>query len=307
MSERILQVTHEGTLKIGDKKIACAVLENGIRILTQSAVYTAFDRPRRGRRKRDPAVKLDNKTIQVPSFLAANNLIPYYITNEAIIELLQGTKYRTRSGKIAKGYRAEILPLLADVWLHARQDGAKLNHLQIEVTKKVEILVRALAKVGIDALIDEATGYQEFRDKKALQALLDKYLRKELAAWAKKFPDEFYIEMFRLRGWQWKGMKINNRPGVVGRYTNNIVYSRLAPGLIKELEEKNPKTDKGHRKSKHHQWLSDDIGNPALAQHLHACIALMKTCGNNGWNQFMRNLNRAFPKKEEQLEWDLEE
>ena len=71
-----------------------------------------------------------------------------------------------------------------------------------------ELLMRGLAHVGIIALVDEATGFQQIRDRDALQAILDAYLRKELAAWAKRFPDEFYQQIFRLRGWQWKGMKI---------------------------------------------------------------------------------------------------
>jgi len=49
--------------------------------------------------------------------------------------------------------------------------------------------VRGFARVGIIALVDEATGYQEVRNKLALQAILDAFLRKELAAWAKRFPD----------------------------------------------------------------------------------------------------------------------
>ena len=56
----------------------------------------------------------------------------------------------------------------------------------------------------------------------------DRFLRKELAAWAKRFPDEFYQQIFRLQGWEWKGMSIN-RPQAVGHYTKDIVYARLAP------------------------------------------------------------------------------
>jgi len=73
--------------------------------------------------------------------------------------------------------------------------------------ERSRVFLNIFAKIGIIALIDEATGYQEVRDKNALQEILDKYLRKEYAAWAKRFPDEFYIEMFRLKGWKWKGMK----------------------------------------------------------------------------------------------------
>jgi hypothetical protein len=77
--------------------------------------------------------------------------------------------------------------------------------------------------------------------------------------------------MFRLKGWQWQGMSIN-RPQVVGYYTRDIVYARLAHGIVEELERRNPKDDKGERRGRHHQLLTDDIGDPALAQHLYAVI-----------------------------------
>ena len=147
-------------------------------------------------------------------------------------------------------------------------------------------------------LIDEATGYQEVRDKQALQAILDAYLRKELAAWARRFPDEFYREIFRLRGWDWKGRKFNP-PSVVGHYTNDLVYERLAPGILEELQRRNPKNDKGNRKAKHQQFLTDDIGHPALSQHIHALMAFMRVSAN--WEQFYDIASRAFPKKNTNL------
>ncbi|MBF3067897.1 hypothetical protein HKW83_32300, partial [Pseudomonas aeruginosa] len=86
-------------------------------------------------------------------------------------------------------------------------------------------------------LIDEATGYQEIRPKDALQAYLEKIIRKDLAAWAKKFPDEFYENIYKLRGWVWPGMQ-KNRFSVVAHYTRDLIYERMAPGLLQELEEK---------------------------------------------------------------------
>jgi hypothetical protein len=155
-----------------------------------------------------------------------------------------------------------------------------------------------LATVGIIALIDEATGYQQVRDRLALQKILDAYLLKELAAWAKRFPDEFYIELFRLRNWQFKGMIIK-RPGYVGRLTNDLVYERLAPGILKELQARNPVTETGHRRHRHHQWLTHDIGHPALSQHLYATVALMKA--SKDWHSFMMLIDRALPKKSGQI------
>jgi hypothetical protein len=100
--------------------------------------------------------------------------------------------------------------------------------------------------------------------------------------------------MFRLRGWNWP-VPSARRPGIVGTYTNDLVYERLAPGILQELETRNPKDDHGNRRGRHHQLLTDDIGHPALAQHLHAVTSFMRA--SSKWDQFYRMMNRAFPKK----------
>jgi len=200
-------------------------------------------------------------------------------------------------GRPAHGTEATALPAICDVWLKAR-DARVLKPSQLQIAAKADILIRGLAHTGIVALIDEATGYQTIRDRRALQAILDAYLRKELAAWAKRFPDEFYQQIFRLRGWQWKGMKVN-RPQVVAKYTTDLVYERLAPGILDELEARNPRNTKGHRDAKHHQWLTEDVGHPALAQHLYGLIGFMRA--SDDWERFYHMVQRAFPKKGEVL------
>ena len=77
---------------------------------------------------------------------------------------------------------------------------------------------------------------------------------------------------------------------------NDLVYERLAPDLLIELEERNPKDEKGHRKHRHHQWPTEDIGHPKLAQHLYAVIGLMRASLGRG-STFYRMMQRAFPKK----------
>jgi len=147
---------------------------------------------------------------------------------------------------------------------------------------------------------DPPTG--EVRDRLALQEMLDRYLLRELAAWAKRFPDKFCRQIFRLRGWEWKGMKVN-RPQVVAHYTNDFVWERIAPGLLDELRHRMPKDDKGRNKGRYPQLLTDEVGNPALAQHLHAVTALMTAARN--WDEFKRMMNTAFPKKGTNLEFNF--
>jgi P63C domain len=179
----------------------------------------------------------------------------------------------------AFGYADELLPEACDVFANAERAGA-LTQSQQHIAEQARIIMKGLARLGIAGLIDEPTGYQEVRDKHALQALLDAFLRKELAAWAKRFPDEFYEHIFRLRGWKYKG-RGTNPPQAVAGYTKDIVYARLAPHILEELERRNPIED-GRRRSKHHQWLTEDVGHPALAQHLHAVITLMRVSKDVG-------------------------
>ena len=282
------RATHDGILHIGPIEIACAVLDTGQRVLTQSGFMRALGRARQAKGR-----EYYNGDVNLPAFLTAKNLKPF-ISKDLEVTSSQ-IEFRLK-GRRAFGYSADLLPKVCYVFLDAEKANAlALN--QKHIAEQADILVRGLAHVGITALIDEATGYQEVRDRQALQAILDAFLRKELAVWAKRFPDEFYYQIFRLRGWEWKGRKVNP-PQVVARYTKDIVYERLAPAVLQELEKRNP-IENGRRKAAHHQFLTDDVGHPALAQHLHAVRALMRV--SNTWDAFMEMLDIALPKRGDTL------
>ena len=157
-------------------------------------------------------------------------------------------------------------------------------------------MIRSLAKVGVIALVDEATGYERIREENALAKILDRLIAKELNPWTKVFPFEFYEQIFRLRGWP--SILSIKRPSVIGKYTNDFVYERLAPGVLAELQHKNPVLlNTKRRQHKHHQWLTPDIGHRELGQHLWAVITLMKAA--KSWGSFKRSLDRALPKQKQ--------
>jgi hypothetical protein len=280
--------THTGILKIGDREIPCSVLDNGTRVLSIRGINRVM-----GSKTTGSPRKPKEGARHLPYFLAADRLKPF-ISNELNARLISPVEYRPKNGHGASlGYEATLLPEICEVILDANKAGA-LTFRQQKVADASDLLMRGFARVGIIALIDEATGYQEVRDRKALEAILDRFLAKELAVWAKRFPDEFYQQIFRLKKWQWNGLSVK-RPGVVGKYTIDLVYERLAPGIVEELERINPKNEKGNRSHRHHQWLTEDIGHPALAQHLYALIGFMRVSGD--WDQFYRMVQRAYPKK----------
>lgn len=287
---------YEGEFKIGDLTVSAAVLPNGKRLLTQSTFLRAIGRSRSPKGGTGVLTTVDG----VPFFLQADVLKPFI--SEELLASTTPIFFKHLTGKKAVGYDAQLLPAVSEVYLRMRDalaaEGKTVPAQYDHIVRACDTVIRGLARVGIVALIDEATGYQEVRDRMALQAILDQFLRKELAAWAKRFPDEFYQQIFRLRDWQWKGMRVN-RPQVVAKYTNDFVYERLAPGILDELQRRNPKDERGNRKAAHHRWLTEDVGDPVLAQHLYAVIGLMRVA--NDWDQFKAMLDRAFPKRGQTL------
>ena len=171
----------DGALLIGEREIRCAVLADGRRVLSQQTVLQTLGRARSAKGRTGGQSGL-------PPFLAASNLQDFI--NDDLRELLEPIPYRPRTGGKAYGYRAEILPMVCDVYLEARK-AKRLTSNQEPVAHICEILVRGLAKVGIIALVDEATGYQQVREKRALQVKLQAFIAEDMQKWVKTFPDEF--------------------------------------------------------------------------------------------------------------------
>jgi P63C domain len=225
----------------------------------------------------------------LPEYVSAKYLQPF-ISDEIRAKLLDSVSYKPKNGPEASGIPATVLPEICDIWIKAKEKGA-LNPSQQEIADKAYILLRAFAKVGIIALVDEATGYQEVRDRQALQEILRRYISGALLEWTKTFPLEFYKEIFRLKGWAWNDGKM---PPVVGKYINDLVYGRLAPGVLEELQRINPITEKGWRKHQHHRYLTRDIGHPELKRRLYELLGMARA--SETWEKFYRIVDRTFHK-----------
>ncbi len=277
----------DGELKFGDISISCAVLEDGQRVLVQRSTANALGARGSGAYWKEKR----KKVAQLPEYLSARQLQPF-INEEMYAKLSNTVTYINKRGEKAEALPAENLADICDIWIQADKKGA-LNENQKNTAHAAYIIIKGLATVGIVALVDEATGYQDIRAKDALTKILEQYLAKELQKWAKTFPNEYYKEMFKLRGWPYNEHSTKRAP-IVGKLTNNVVYDRLAPAIREELEKRNPKLPSGKRAHKHFQHLTPDLGHPKLREHLASVITLMKVAPN--WRRFMEMLNRALPK-----------
>lgn len=294
--EELPRATHEGPLQIGGATIPAAVLHDKRRVLTQSDVMRALGRARqaKGRSYYDGDVNL-------PAFITAKNLKPFipkelYVTSSQIV-------FRRMGGGKAFGYPAELLPKICKVFIDADNAGKLFEH-QKHIAERARTLLKALETIGIIALVDEATRYQEDRPRDELQKILAAYISPTLLPWTERFPLEFFKEMFRVYGWDWPYTEADYPgplgPRYAGKLVRQIIFENLPPGVLDKLDELNPANAKWQRKSRMGQLLSSDIGHPHVEKLVAVATMLFRVSDNK--DDFWRNYRKAFPKHGDQIE-----
>jgi P63C domain len=267
-----------GTLKIGALEMECHVLSDGRRAFTQREMVRMLSG---GRESGDLA-----------GYLTANPLID-------IDSIVGGVvKFKIPGNPtLASGYEATMLVEICDKYMEAESQRL-LKSNQKKLALQSAIILRSCAKVGIIALIDEATGYQQFRAKRELQLKLQAFIADELQEWARMFPDEFWLELARLEGIHYSP---RNRPLRWGKYVMMFVYDAIDSDVGKQLREKNPNP---HFKTNHHQWLKQ-WGRQRVNDQIQRVITVMKLCDD--MTDFRKKFAKVFKKTPLQFELRLNE
>jgi hypothetical protein len=280
----VLTATHVGILDIGGAQIPCAVLEDGSRVLTQEGFLAALGRSTK------PKGRSQQVADGLPPFLSTTSLKT--LISQEIIDTTVPIPFRTASGVRALGYKADLLPQVCNLFLRARDLGL-LTDQQQGIADKCDALVRALAQVGIIALVDEQTGYEKARARNELQKILAAYIAPELLPWAKRFPDSYYEHLHRIRGWKY-ALGSNARNAYIGNLTNALIYEQLPNGVLEELKARNPRDpETKRRRHTHHEFLTPDIGHPHLERQIVAVTTLLSVSDN--WSEFTRLFSKKFP------------
>ncbi len=277
------KATHSGNWSLneeGSLTMQCYVMDNGERVLSlRGASKTmGLQGGGSGALVRNLNAKWISPYLSEPLkewlYMAGRNELPNYLTDK---------------GRNFTPFEASLFVDLCKAYVDALHANSLNLDSQKEIAQKLYGIMTAFAKVGLIAVIDEVTGYQEERDRNELQKILSKYISEELLPWTKRFPDEFYKQMFRLRGWEYRG---KSKPPYAGKLTNEYIYDYLPPGVLKELKEKSKEgINKGKRKERYHQHLTKDTGIPNLDRQLQQTIALMKA--SDTWDEFERLFKKS--------------
>lgn len=265
--ENIPKATHNGVWNINDSvKIKCYVMDNKERVLSLRGAATSMGLTGGG----SLALVRNLNSQWISPFLSDS--LRDWLSKANRNELPQ---YLTKTGGKFTPFKASDFVDLCKAYVDAKHAGVLKLKSQIAVADRLYAIMTAFAKVGLDAIIDEVTGYQYDREHDELQRLLSLYISEELMPWAKRFPDEFYKQMFRLKGWTYNG---KNRPQYVGKLTNHYIYEQLPDGILEELKQKTPKSKRLH------QSLTDEVGIPHLDKQLQKTIGLMQA--SDSWEEF---------------------
>lgn len=275
-------------LKLGAVEIPCYVLNNGMRVFSG-----------RGLQK---ALGADNSSGTWLSKFVNCGAIVWNIQPGTVEQFNEPIIFKRNnaggSQSMTYGYEATLLIDLCSAIIDAYENPAfEISEIYY---KRANTIIRAVAKVGIIALIDEATGYDKAKEraKDELQQWLSTFINNEAEKWVKTFPDQFFEDIYKMRHWNWD--KSIGKPQFIGKIINDIVYERIAPLVYKELKQKNPKSENGYRKYKFHQFLTSDVGKPTLERHL--CILhTLAVASDFNWARFMYLLDKSNPKQYQQL------
>jgi len=246
---------YQGVLMLGNSEVDCYVSDTGERLISLRATMKAI------------ADRDGGNLAEYIGVEALKSFIDKDLALAGLIELnIPGTQFK------AKCLEAEKLLDVCRAYVNALSANALTTDRQREIAIKCSILLSACAKVGLIALIDEATGYQYERAEDALQVKLKAFILDELRDWEKTFPDELWEEFGRLTNW---ATPLFERPKYWGKLVLELIYDALDPDVSAYLRENKPKPRHGQN---YHQWLTEDVGVKALLTHIHQIIGIAKTC-----------------------------
>ena len=290
------QASHDGPLQIGDALLVAAVLPNGKRLLSQGTVLQAIGRSRTPKAGTGGFSTVDG----LPFFLQAETLKPFI--SEELMMSTTPILFRLKSGQKTVGYDAMLLPMVCEVYLKLRDaclekekpEERRIPKQYEKSIKACDQLMRGLARRGIIALVDDATGYRADQIKEDVLRVIAEYMSPRLVTLAARFRPEFFEAVYRLHGWEYR-RGTTQHPQYTGKFITKFIYEPLPPGVLEEMKERLPKNENGNRRSQLWRTLSEGTGIPHLDKQINDVMLMMELSDSK--SDFERMFERKFGKQ----------
>lgn len=270
----------EKPLKFGEITIECYVLQDKRRVLRSSDVQRAIGLAEGG--------SMVAGRTRLSQF-ASGERISKFLDPKAFAAFSDPIKIKKPNGQEVLAFEAERFPELCQAVVEAARFGV-LQDQQLFVAHQCEVILAALQRIGIIALVDEATGFQKFREEDELQKILEAYVLVEHRPWVRAVPSEFFKELFRVFGWKY--VNSTKGPRYAGKLVRLLIYKNLPKPVLPKLDELNPADANWQRKRRHHQLLTDHIGLEHFKSQLVGVMALLRASSNK--SEFLRLYKKAY-------------
>lgn len=252
-----------GALNLMGVDVPVYVLDNGLKIIGRTSA-TELLTGIKGGGALEKYIGVKSLEAFINKDLVLERLVPFRLLEvEGLEKAVKGLPHDLMI-EVCQGFVAALQASLT------RGSAQKLTLRQQEMAVKASMFLSACAKVGLEALIDEATGYQYERPDDALQIKLKAFIAEELRAWEKTFPDDLWIEFGRLTNWRGA---LHSRPKWWGRLVIELIYDTLDPDVADYIKANKPPMG-----VKWHSMLTDNIGVRQLVSRCYEVIGMAKTC-----------------------------
>ena len=274
-------------IRIADIEVPCYILADERRVVATNGVLDAFGLARGG-----AMIKGMNRL----ELFAAQDRFKPYVSDDLLARISTPIRFKVGSQE-ANGFDSDTLIEMAEAVVAADDDGV-LQAQQVHIAHQCRVITRSLTRIGLIALIDEATGYQSKREADELQQILTAYIRPEHRPWVQTIPVEFTNELYRVYGW--KRQEQNRGPRYAGKLIRELIYEKMPKPVLPALDEANPTDENYRRKRKHHQFLTDKQGLDHFRSQVITMMTVLRISSSK--DEFRRNLQKLYG---DQLEFDF--
>lgn len=200
-------------------------------------------------------------------------------------------EFASPGGK-AKGREATWLVELLKAYDEADDEGL-LHPKQVPLAKNARRILRALAGVGLVALIDEATDYQRVREAENLSFTFRAILLDRYGDWDLMWTPDFVEQMCRLHRQPFDG----TQPRFIASTYEKLYRLILTDEVYEELKRRNPEPSFG---TNHHQWLTPEA-RTVVGRQVPILTALAETCDSK--EAFWAFVEHKYAKRPLQMSW----
>lgn len=262
------EARYPGVLNLAGMEIPVYVLSNGQRVIARIAATKAL-------------TESETRQADLESYLRVEGLRPFLDVDSVRARMVRFRQKEVEMlNQAVMGLPSDLFIEICQAYVSAlnaaqkTESGITLTDRQKEIAIRAGMFLSACAKVGLDALIDEATGYQYIRPMDALELRLRLYLADEMRKWEKTFPDELWEQFGRLTNW--KG-KLHQRPKYWGKLVMELIYEYLDPAVAQWLRDNAPKPMHGKN---YFLWLNEQYGLKKLVEHIWKVIGVASACSD---------------------------